>query len=102
MDGRPGAIAQSPGREAALAWASLAQRFPASSLLAREGPITLSFLVLLQTHHECSCLEAFTSAVSPASFLALTWLAPGLHSVLCSNISHALSAHYLRQLSSPR
>ena len=29
--------AQSPGREAALAWASLAQRFPASSLLAREG-----------------------------------------------------------------
>ena len=25
------------GREAALAWASLAQRFPASSLLAREG-----------------------------------------------------------------
>ena len=34
---RPGAIAQSPGREAALAWASLAQRSPASSLLAREG-----------------------------------------------------------------
>ena len=34
---RPGAIAQSPGREAALAWASLAQRFPASSVLAREG-----------------------------------------------------------------
>ena len=33
---RPGAIAQSPGREAALAWASLAQRFPASSVLARE------------------------------------------------------------------
>ena len=33
----PGAIAQSPGREAALAWASLAQRFPASSVLAREG-----------------------------------------------------------------
>ena len=32
---RPGAIAQSPGREAALAWASLAQRFPASSVLAR-------------------------------------------------------------------
>ena len=32
-----GAIAQSPGREAALAWASLAQRFPASSVLAREG-----------------------------------------------------------------
>ena len=31
------AIAQSPGREAALAWASLAQRFPASSVLAREG-----------------------------------------------------------------
>ena len=31
------AIAQSPGREAALAWASLAQRSPASSLLAREG-----------------------------------------------------------------
>ena len=29
--------AQSPGREAALAWASLAQRFPASSVLAREG-----------------------------------------------------------------
>ena len=28
---------QSPGREAALAWASLAQRFPASSVLAREG-----------------------------------------------------------------
>ena len=26
-----------PGREAALAWASLAQRFPASSVLAREG-----------------------------------------------------------------
>ena len=25
------------GREAALAWASLAQRFPASSVLAREG-----------------------------------------------------------------
>ena len=35
--GRPGAIAQSPGREAALAWASLAQRFPASSILARAG-----------------------------------------------------------------
>ena len=34
---RPGAIAQSPGREAALAWESLAQRFPASSVLAREG-----------------------------------------------------------------
>ena len=33
----PGAIAQSPGREAALAWASLAQRSPASSVLAREG-----------------------------------------------------------------
>ena len=29
--------AQSPGREAALAWASLAQRSPASSVLAREG-----------------------------------------------------------------
>ena len=29
--------AQSPGREAAMAWASLAQRFPASSVLAREG-----------------------------------------------------------------
>ena len=28
---------QSPGREAALAWASLAQRSPASSVLAREG-----------------------------------------------------------------
>ena len=28
---------QSPGREAALAWASLAQRFPASGVLAREG-----------------------------------------------------------------
>ena len=27
----------SPGREAALAWASLAQRFPASSILARAG-----------------------------------------------------------------
>ena len=40
----PGALAQSPGREAALAWASLAQRFPASSVLARtqldEGPET--------------------------------------------------------------
>ena len=34
---RPGAIAQSPGREAALAWASLAQRSPSSSVLAREG-----------------------------------------------------------------
>ena len=34
---RPGAIAPSPGREAALAWASLAQRFPASSVLTREG-----------------------------------------------------------------
>ena len=33
---RPSAIAHSPGREAALAWASLAQRFPASSVLARE------------------------------------------------------------------
>ena len=32
---RPGAIAQSPGREAALAWANLAKRFPASSVLAR-------------------------------------------------------------------
>ena len=36
---RPGAIAQGPGREAALAWASLAQRFPASSVLAREGAV---------------------------------------------------------------
>ena len=35
-----GAIAQSPGREAALAWASLAQRFPASSVLAREGALS--------------------------------------------------------------
>ena len=34
---RPGAIAQSPGREAAVAWASLAQRSPASSVLARAG-----------------------------------------------------------------
>ena len=34
---RPGAVAQRPGREAALAWASLAQRFPASSVLARAG-----------------------------------------------------------------
>ena len=34
---RPGSIAPSPGREAALALASLAQRFPASSVLAREG-----------------------------------------------------------------
>ena len=34
---RPGAIAQSPDREAALAWASLVQHSPASSLLAREG-----------------------------------------------------------------
>ena len=34
---RPGAIAQSPGREDALAWASLPQRSPASSVLAREG-----------------------------------------------------------------
>ena len=34
---RPGAVAQNPGREASLAWASLAQRFPASSVLAREG-----------------------------------------------------------------
>ena len=34
---RPGAIAQSPGREAALAWASPAKRFPASSVLARAG-----------------------------------------------------------------
>ena len=34
---RPGAVAQSPGREAALAWASLAQRSPASSVLPREG-----------------------------------------------------------------
>ena len=33
---RPGAIAQSPGREAALAWASLAQRYPASSVLVQE------------------------------------------------------------------
>ena len=34
---RANAIAPSPGREAALAWASLAQRSPASSVLAREG-----------------------------------------------------------------
>ena len=34
-DRERGAVAQSPGREAALAWASLAQRFPASSVLAR-------------------------------------------------------------------
>ena len=34
---RLGVVAQSPGREAAVAWASLAQRFPASSVLAREG-----------------------------------------------------------------
>ena len=45
---RPGAIAQSPGREAALAWASLAQRSPASSVLAREGGNPL----------QCSCLES--------------------------------------------
>ena len=36
-DLRPGERAQSPGREAALAWASLAQRSPASSVLARAG-----------------------------------------------------------------
>ena len=35
--GAGSAIAPSPGREAALAWASLAQRFPASSVLARVG-----------------------------------------------------------------
>ena len=34
---RPGGVAQSLGREASLAWASLAQRFPASSVLGREG-----------------------------------------------------------------
>ena len=34
---RPGAVAQSPGREAALAWASPAKRFPASSVLAQAG-----------------------------------------------------------------
>ena len=35
-DLHPGAIAQRPGREAALAWASLAKPFPASSVRARE------------------------------------------------------------------
>src|SRR5574340_654344 len=34
---RPGAIAQSPGREAALCWASLPKPCPASSVRAREG-----------------------------------------------------------------
>ena len=34
---RPGAIAQSPSREPALAWASLAQRSPASSVLLGLG-----------------------------------------------------------------
>ena len=34
---RPGAIAQSPGREAALCWASLPKPYPASSVRAREG-----------------------------------------------------------------
>ena len=34
---RPGAVAQSPGREDALAWASLAQRFRASSVLVHPG-----------------------------------------------------------------
>ena len=32
-----GEAGATPGREAALAWASLAKRFPASSVLAREG-----------------------------------------------------------------
>ena len=46
---RPGAIAQSPGREAALAWASLAQRFPASGVFSFPNerlcdPPHLSFL----------------------------------------------------------
>ena len=35
-DLRPGAIAQSPGREAALAWASLPRPCPASSVRARK------------------------------------------------------------------
>src|SRR5574337_844476 len=34
---RPGAIAQSPGREAVLCWASLTKPCPASSVRAREG-----------------------------------------------------------------
>ena len=34
---RPGAIAQSPGREAGLCWASLPKACPASSVRAREG-----------------------------------------------------------------
>ena len=37
-----------PGREAALAWASLAQRFPASSVLARERAGCGSVGVLLE------------------------------------------------------
>lgn len=36
------------------------------------------------------------------SFHALTWLAPCLYSVLCSNISQAFPGHYLKVLSSPR
>ena len=34
---RPGAIAQSPGREAALAWASLAQRFKKRDHISCQG-----------------------------------------------------------------
>ena len=36
--------AQSPGREAALAWASLAQRSPASSVLARASGCIIAIL----------------------------------------------------------
>ena len=47
-------VTQSPGREAALAWASLAQRFPASSVLAREGagcgPQTPATTILLSCY----------------------------------------------------
>ena len=45
-DLRPGAVAQSPGREAALAWASLAQRFPEKALSSRGRGRLRGFLEL--------------------------------------------------------
>ena len=71
------------GREAALAWVSLAQRFPASSVLAREGAGcgsvgSLWFLSWVSQDSElclCSAQNVLpTSSFFPSVVLALSWI----------------------------
>ena len=55
-----------PGREAALAWASLAQRSPASSVLARDVSLLLMLFLFLHfsPHHSLFCSAHTLRALS--------------------------------------